>query len=76
MKKTILRTSSRFTVQGFLAMCFCLLVATLSPLAQTDTSYHHPTTDQEKIADALRAGPRFITKNATILDWPSTPGGE
>jgi hypothetical protein len=33
-------------------------------------------TDEEKIADALRAGPRFITDNATIRDWPSTPGGE
>jgi hypothetical protein len=36
----------------------------------------HPTTDSEKIADALRAGPAFITKNATILDWPSSPKGE
>jgi hypothetical protein len=35
-----------------------------------------PTTDAEKIADALRAGPAFITKDATLLDWPSTPGGE
>jgi hypothetical protein len=35
-----------------------------------------PTTDAEKIADALRAGPAFITKDATILDWPSKPGGE
>jgi len=34
------------------------------------------TTDQEKIADALRAGPDFITKNATIVDWPATKGGE
>jgi len=33
-------------------------------------------TDREKIADALRAGPAFITKEATILDWPTTPGGE
>jgi hypothetical protein len=24
----------------------------------------------------LSAGPEFITKNATILDWPATPGGE
>jgi hypothetical protein len=39
----------------------------------TDT---HPVTDAEKIADALRAGPEFITRNATILDWPATPGGE
>jgi len=36
----------------------------------------HPITDSAKIADALRAGPPFITKNATILDWPRQPGGE
>jgi hypothetical protein len=35
-----------------------------------------PVTDTEKIADALRAGPAFITKNATVLDWPSSSGGE
>jgi hypothetical protein len=35
-----------------------------------------PTTDPEKIADALRAGPDFVTKNATLLDWPATPGGD
>ena len=35
-----------------------------------------PVTDAEKIADALRAGPAFITKDATVLDWPSAPGGE
>jgi hypothetical protein len=35
-----------------------------------------PVTDAEKIADALRAGPAFITRDATVLDWPSAPGGE
>ena len=35
-----------------------------------------PATDAEKIADALRAGPAFVTKDATLLDWPSAPGGE
>lgn len=35
-----------------------------------------PVTDAEKIADALRAGPAFITEEATLLDWPSVPGGE
>ena len=35
-----------------------------------------PVTDPEKIADALRAGPAFITKDATVLDWPPNPGGE
>jgi hypothetical protein len=43
--------------------------------AQTVTD-KHPVTDAEKIADALRAGPEFIGKNATILDWPAKPGGE
>ena len=43
--------------------------------AQTAKS-HLPVTDAEKIADALRAGPTFITKEATLLDWPSTPGGD
>jgi hypothetical protein len=36
----------------------------------------HPVTDAEKIADALRAGPPFITKDATILDRPQTKDGE
>jgi hypothetical protein len=35
-----------------------------------------PVTDSEKIADALHAGPTFITKDATLLDWPSSPEGE
>ncbi len=37
---------------------------------------HMPSTDEEKIADALRAGPTFITHEATILDWPAKAGGE
>jgi hypothetical protein len=32
-------------------------------------------TDSGKIADALRAAPDFITKDATILDAPSSFGG-
>ena len=35
-----------------------------------------PVTDAEKIVDALRGGPAFITKDATVRDWPSAPGGE
>ena len=34
-----------------------------------------PLTDAEKIADALRAGPKFVTDHATLMDWPATPGG-
>jgi hypothetical protein len=32
--------------------------------------------DAEKIASAMQAGPKFVTQNATVLDWPSSPGGE
>jgi hypothetical protein len=39
-------------------------------------STRHPVTDAEKLTDALRAGPKFITTNATVLDWPAAPGGE
>src|SRR5712664_3618712 len=51
-----------------------LLSATLVVTAQR--ALDHPSTDAEKIADALRAGPRFITKDATLLDWPTAPDGE
>jgi hypothetical protein len=32
--------------------------------------------DAEKIASAMQAGPKFVTQNATVVDWPSSPGGE
>jgi len=51
------------------------LVATLTASAQ-GAPQHLPVTDAEKIADALRAGPHFITDDATILDWPTTKGGD
>jgi hypothetical protein len=35
-----------------------------------------PTTDAERIADALRAAPKFITDGATIVDYPASKGGE
>jgi hypothetical protein len=53
---------------------FCLFAA-LNAGAQS-TTQHLPVTDAEKIADALRAGPPFITDHATILDWPAKKGGE
>jgi hypothetical protein len=32
--------------------------------------------DAEKITSAVQAGPKFVTRNATVLDWPISPGGE
>ena len=51
-----------------------LMVAAIVTSAQT--SKPGAMTDSEKIADAPRAGPRFITNDATLLDWSSTPNGE
>jgi hypothetical protein len=56
------------------ALIFCVLTV-LNANAQAPAP-HHPLTDSEKIADALQAGPAFITKDATILDWPTTPTSE
>ena len=53
---------------------FCLFVA-LTAGAQSATE-HLPGTDAEKIADALRAGPNFITDDATVVDYPASKGGE
>ena len=58
-----------------MGLALLLLPATLAASAQTAPPAH-PTTDAEKIADALRAGPRFVTKDATLLDWPATASGE
>ena len=61
MKLTVLLT----------AMSFLPVTASAQNMTQ-----HLPVTDAEKITDALRAGPHFITDNATILDWPVQKGGE
>jgi hypothetical protein len=52
-----------------------VLFAATAAFAQTAES-RMPVTDAEKIADALRAGPPFITKDATLLDLPAKAGGE
>jgi hypothetical protein len=51
------------------------LFAALTAGAQS-TTQHLPVTDAENITDAQRAGPHFITDDATILDWPAKKGGD
>src|ERR1700719_574100 len=51
------------------------LFAALTVSAQSTTE-QLPVTDAEKIADALRAAPNFITDGATIVDYPASKGGE
>lgn len=55
-------------------ICAAVLFAMAAPLAQSPDRL--PVTDAEKIASALQAGPAFITRDATVLYWPSTPEGE
>jgi hypothetical protein len=60
-------------------LAFLLLTITFSANAQMQMQPQpsaHPATDTQKIADALRAGPKFITAHATLLDWPATQAGE
>jgi len=52
-----------------------LLATAAAAVAFGQDTSSHPTTDPAKLADALRAGPSFITDNATILDWPESPAG-
>jgi hypothetical protein len=53
---------------------FCLFVALTAGAPATAEPL--PLTDAEKIADALRAAPNFITDGATIVDYPASKGGE
>ncbi len=50
-------------------------IAAVVTYAQTPASSTSKS-DAEKIASAMQAGPKFVTQNATALDWPTSPGGE
>ena len=52
-----------------------LILITAVAYAQTSAA-QKPKSDAEKITSAMQAGPKFVTQNATVLDWPSSPGGE
>src|SRR5438552_11714731 len=56
------------------SVAFLILITAVSyvQMAASRTS----KSDVEKIASAMQAGPKFVTQNATVLDWPSSPGGE
>jgi hypothetical protein len=56
-------------------IAFLVLITAVVTYAQTPAS-RKPKSDEEKIASALQAGPKFVTQNATVHDWPTSPGGE
>lgn len=57
-----------------------LSVVIISGVSPNDTvyakNYSHYRSATSKIHNALRAGPRSITANATVLDWPATMTGD
>jgi len=54
---------------------FFVLITAVVTYAQAPPSGKSKS-EAEKIASALQAGPKFVTRNATVLDWPTSPGGE
>ena len=69
-------STGHFCSRATRTLCFIGLLATAAAaVAYGQNTTSHPTSDPAKIADALRAGPPFITSSATILDWPEQPGG-
>ncbi len=56
-------------------VCFLSLFTTAVTSAQMPAS-RKSKSDMERIASALEAGPKFVTQNATVIDYPTSPGGE
>jgi hypothetical protein len=56
-------------------IAFLLLLAAAVTFAQMAKSPKSKS-DAEKIASAMQSGPEFVTRNATVLDWPSSPSAE
>lgn len=64
---------SSFKPRLMVTLMFFTLITTMAmSLAQQPQTM----SDEEKIADAMSAGPASIAENATIMDWPTTEGGE
>jgi hypothetical protein len=54
---------------------FLVLITAIVTNAQMPASPKSKS-DAEKIASALQAGPKFVTQNATVLDYPTSPSSE
>jgi hypothetical protein len=54
---------------------FLVLITAVVTYAQAPPSGKSKS-DAEKITSAVQGGPKFVTRNATVLDWPTSPGGE
>jgi hypothetical protein len=66
----------RFTLKPIAFCFFAALTVGIQAAGAQSVTERLPTTDAEKIADALRAAPKFITDGATIVDYPASKGAE
>jgi hypothetical protein len=66
----------RFVMKLTVLCLFAMLTVGAQAAGAQSMTEHLPTTDADKIADALRAAPNFITDGATIVDYPASKGGE
>jgi hypothetical protein len=64
-----------FSWRSAVRAAVALLSATLAASAQMAPP-DHPSTATEKVADAPKAGPRFVTKDANPAQSADCPGGE
>jgi hypothetical protein len=56
-------------------LAFLVLITAIVTNAQMPASPESKS-DAEKITSALQAGPKFVTQNATVLDYPTSPSSE
>src|ERR1700737_1561529 len=56
-------------------IAFLVVITAVVTCAQTPAS-RKSKSDAEKIASALQAGPKFVTQNATVLDYPVSPSSD
>jgi hypothetical protein len=75
-KNAGLKETEKHMIRTNVGMKLLASVLLMAGTAFAQSSDRLPVTDAEKIADALRGGPAFIAKDATVLDWPLEPGGE
>ena len=70
-------TVSRFFALLFVAAFWLIACQPIEPppvAPKTDAA--PPTALEAKIQNAMSAAPPVIAADATIVDWPSAPGGE
>lgn len=71
-KKGRALNSSRFRASTLVGLTALTLTAAFTSAQNAQISM----TEEEKIQDALSAGPDSATRGATLLEWPSEPGGD